>query len=90
MRMERNNKWKVDIASYICQIKKNPVKCDYYLESIEGAVILDNKVFALANRKEVAMLTQKIAYVNCFHCSNTERKSKKSTSYVKTRLKCKR
>ena len=49
----------------------------FYLEAVEGAVVFDQEVLALADREEVAVLTQQIGYVNSLHCS-TNCKSIKS------------
>ena len=43
---------------------------DGYLKAIEGAVVFDQEVLALAHREEVAVLTQQIGYVNGFHCQS--------------------
>jgi hypothetical protein len=40
-----------------------------HLKAIEGAVVLDYEILALAHREEVAVLTQQVGHVDGFRCS---------------------
>ena len=39
-----------------------------HLKAIEGAVVLDYEILALAHREEVAVLTQQVGHVDGFRC----------------------
>jgi len=41
-----------------------------HLKAIEGAVVLDYEILALAHREEVAVLTQQVGHVDGFRCSS--------------------
>ena len=40
----------------------------FHLKSVEGAVILDEEVFLLADREVVSELTQQVGEMDSLHC----------------------
>jgi hypothetical protein len=50
-----------------------------HLKAIEGAVVLDYEILALAHREEVAVLTQQVGHVDGFRCSSIRQITRENT-----------